>query len=43
MTANEQYVLSIPFVSLVGDRLSGLYRSSYKDVNGNQRLLRNTK
>jgi hypothetical protein len=37
LTANQDYDLFIPFVAKVGDRLSGLYRSSYLDNDGNQR------
>jgi len=36
LTPNETYTLTIPFTSLVaGNRLEGLYRSSYEDADGN--------
>jgi len=38
LTASKNYSLDIPFISLVSDKLEGLYRSSYKDEMGNTKL-----
>jgi len=39
LTLNAEYELTIPFLAKVGDRLAGLYRSSYVDKDGNTRLV----